>query len=68
MEYIFCPILSRSNLRLTYPIPWNCYETTAVIRTGFPRGIGSIEKVLNCEISFQDLEKVLSLSKMYIKN
>jgi len=32
--------------------------------TGFPRSIESIEKVLNFEISFQDLEKVLSLAKM----
>jgi len=24
-------------------------------------------KVLNCEISFQDLEKVINLAKMYIK-
>jgi len=31
---------------------------------GFPRGI---EKVLNCEIGFQDLEKVLNLAKMHIK-
>jgi len=34
---------------------------------GFPRGIKSIEKVLNCEIGFQDLEKVLNLAKMYVK-
>ena len=31
---------------------------------GFPRGI---EKVLNCEIGFQDLEKVLDLAKRCIK-
>jgi len=35
--------------------------------SGFPRGIESIEKVLNFEISFQDFEKVLNLAKMYIK-
>jgi len=35
-----------------------------VVLAGFPR---SIEKVLNCEIDFQDLEKVLNLGKMYIK-
>jgi len=34
---------------------------------GFPRGIKSIEKVLNCEIGFQDLEKVLNLAKMCVK-
>jgi len=34
---------------------------------GYPRGIESIEKVLNCEIGLQDLEKVLNLSKMYMK-
>jgi len=37
------------------------------MQSGFPRGIESIEKVLNCEIGFQDLEKVLNLAKMYIK-
>ena len=35
--------------------------------TGFPRGIESIEKVLNFKIGFQDLEKVLSLAKMYAR-
>jgi len=38
-----------------------------VAQPGFPRGIESIEKVLNFEISFQDLEKVLNLAKMHIK-
>ena len=33
----------------------------------FPRGIDSVEKVLICEIRFQDLEKVWNLAKMYIK-
>jgi len=33
-------------------------------KRGFPC---SIEKVLHCEISFPDLEKVLNLAKMYIK-
>jgi len=37
-----------------------------VILTGFPCGIGNIEKVLNCEISFQDFEKVLNLAKTQI--
>jgi len=32
-----------------------------------PCGIESIEKVLNCEIGFRDLEKALNLSKMYVK-
>jgi len=34
---------------------------------GFPRGIESIEEVLNFKIGFHDLEKVLNLAKMYIK-
>ena len=34
---------------------------------GFPRSIGSIEKVLNFKIGFQDLEKILNLAKVYIK-
>jgi len=29
---------------------------------GFPRGIESIEKVLNFKIGFQDLEKVLNFA------
>jgi len=33
-------------------------------KPGFPRGIESVEEVLNCETGFQDLEKVLNLSKM----
>jgi len=33
---------------------------------GFPRGIESIEKVLNFRIVFQDLEKALIWPKMYI--
>jgi len=32
-----------------------------------PQGMERIEKVLNCEIGFQDLEKVLNLAKIYIK-
>jgi len=35
--------------------------------SGFPRGIETIEKVLNCESGFQDLEKVLNLAKIFIK-
>jgi len=35
--------------------------------SGFPRGIESIEKVLNFKIGFQDLEKVWNLVKMYIR-
>ena len=35
--------------------------------SGFPRGIESIEKVLNVKFGFQDLEKVLNWAKMYIK-
>jgi len=35
--------------------------------TGFPRGIESNEKILNCEIGFKDLEKVLKLATMHIK-
>jgi len=34
---------------------------------GFPRGIESIEKVLNFKIGFQDLEKVLNFAKIYIR-
>jgi len=38
-----------------------------VIRTSaFPRGMESIEEVLNYEIGFEDLEKVLNLDKMCI--
>jgi len=33
----------------------------------FPRGVESIEKVLNFKIGFQDFEKVLNLAKMYIR-
>jgi len=33
--------------------------TAGVYSPGFPRGIESIEKVLNFKIGFQDLEKVL---------
>jgi len=33
----------------------------------FPRGIESIEEVLNFQIVFQDLEKVLNFAKMYIR-
>jgi len=33
--------------------------------SGFPRGIESIEKVLNFKIGFQDLEKVLNFAKTY---
>jgi len=35
--------------------------------SGFPRGIESIEKVLNFKIGFQDLEKVLNLVKMSLR-
>jgi len=37
------------------------------VATGFPRNIESIENILNCEVSFQHLEKVLNLAKMCIK-
>jgi len=33
-----------------------------------PHGIVSIKKVLKFKISFQDLEKVLNLAKMYMKH
>jgi len=33
-------------------------ETIGILMSGFPRGIESIEKVWNCEIGFQDIEKV----------
>ena len=35
-----------------------------LVSSGFPRGIESIR---NCEMGFQDLEKVLNLAKMYVK-
>jgi len=38
---------------------WKCIESTEKVT--------SIEKVLNCEIGFQDLEEVLNLAKMCIK-
>jgi len=34
------------------------------VHAGFPRGIESIEKVLNCETGFQNLEKVWNLAKI----
>jgi len=37
------------------------------MKSGFPRSIESIEKVLKFKIGFQDLEKVLNLAKMYIR-
>jgi len=43
------------------------WESLCLYETEFPRGIDSIEKVLNFEIGFQDLEKVLNLAKMFIK-
>jgi len=36
-------------------------------KSGLPRGIESIEKVLNFKIGFQDLEKVLNLAIMCIR-
>jgi len=44
------------------------YAEPTGLFSGFPGGIESIEKVLNCEIGFEDLEKVLNLAKVYIKN
>jgi len=38
-----------------------------VLSPGFPRGIAGIEKVLNREIGFEDLEKILNLAKVYVK-
>ena len=43
------------------------FQLSGVLLPGFPRGIESIEKVLNFKIGFQDLEKVLNLAKMCIK-
>jgi len=37
-----------------------------ILRSGFSRGIESIENVVNCGIGFKDLEKKLNLAKMYI--
>jgi len=34
--------------------------------SGFPHGIESIVKALNCEIGFEDFQKVLNLAKMFI--
>jgi len=31
------------------------------------QGSHAVLKVLNCEIGFEDLEKVLNLAKMYVK-
>ena len=42
-------------------------KTFLLFVAGFPRGIEMIEKVLSCEIGFQDLEKVLNLAIMYTK-
>jgi len=38
-----------------------------IFHSGFPRGIESMEKILNREIGFQDLEKVLILAQMFMK-
>jgi len=46
----------------------NDFCKTCRLEWGFPRAIESIEKALNCEIGFQDLEKVLNLAKIYIRN
>jgi len=40
----------------------------ALIANLFPGLSRGIEKVLMCEIGFQDLEKVLILAKMYIRH
>jgi len=46
----------------------SCLFASLITCTGFPRGIESIEKVLNFEIGFQDLEKVLNQAKRFIKH
>jgi len=38
-----------------------------MFHSGFPHSIESIEKVLNCDICFQDFEIVLTLAEMYTK-
>ena len=43
------------------------FDALLLLSTGFPRGIESIEKVLNFKIHFQDLEKELNLAKMCIR-
>jgi len=42
------------------------HSSVTIIIT-FPPGIESIEKVLNCEIVTQHLEKVFNLAKTYMK-
>jgi len=44
-----------------------CSRHVHIGDVGFPRGIESIEKILNLKIVFQDLEKVLNFPKMYIR-
>jgi len=41
-------------------VVWLFLSNCCVILSGFPRGI---EKVLNCAIGFQDIEKVLNWPK-----
>jgi len=44
------------------------FSDVAVQGSHFPRGFESIEKVFNCKIAFEDLEKVMNSVKMYINN
>jgi len=45
---------------------WIRYQdTTQALHSGFPR---SVEKVLNCEIGFEDLVEVWNLAKLHIKH
>jgi len=73
---VYCKPLARSNVVLVSYVKLRSSTNhiiiffsilnafSACLVPGFPRGL---EKVLNYEVSFQDLEKVLYLAKMYIK-
>ena len=66
---------SRQKPKLPLPLPLNENARVAARRnrlmtvelSWFPRGMEILKNHFNCEIGFQDLEKVLSLAKMYMK-
>jgi len=51
---------------------WSCrivaVKNKVILNLRCSQGSHAVLKVLNCEIDFQDFEKVLYLSKMYIKH
>jgi len=59
------PVYQGSLVRNGWFAEWTWLEWTKDV-TKYPRSIESIEKSLNCEIGFQDLETMLNLAKMYV--